>query len=183
MKLLTITFLILTVVACKSKQPAVADEDLNAQAEVMLAELDTVDENPFKDVAEGDSLFASIKKGACFGRCPIYELWIYNSGFIKLKGQKFMEPEGEHTGWIDNVRMQEFVDIAAEIGYAKFEDSYDGQVTDKPTVTTSIVLDGKRKTVRRRHNYPSEIRTFEALFDSLLKGVEWKKISPPNSNN
>ena len=56
------------------------------------------------------------------------------------------------------------------------EDEYDSAISDLPSATTTIVLNGVKKSVRRRHNYPPSILKFEELFDELLKTERWTKV-------
>lgn len=126
-----------------------------------------------------DTLFASILRGACYGTCPIYKMFIYKDGTVILEGIRFMEPRGKHKGHITEKQMQEFRDMAQEIKFFELKDSYDSPITDIPAVTTSIVIDGKRKEVMRRVGYPERILKFEQLFDALLKSVEWEMLEAP----
>lgn len=126
-----------------------------------------------------DSLFASIYRGACYGKCPTYKMFIYNDGLVILEGIRFMEPRGKHKGHITEEQMQKFRDVALEIKYFDMKDTYDSPVTDIPAITTSIVIDGKRKEVMRRVDFPQRILKFEELFDELLKSVDWEMIEAP----
>lgn len=135
------------------------------------------DSTEFKDVAKGDSLFAYIRRGACYGTCPTYEIKIYNSGFAELKGTRFLDLIGNYTTTISQAKMRALIEKAKSIGYMNMEDVYDNEmITDLPETKTSIVIDGKRKAIRRRVNFPTEILSFEVLFDELLKSEKWTKI-------
>lgn len=128
----------------------------------------------FEDIAKDDSLFASIKRGYCFGTCPVYEMKIYNSGFVTYKGVHAVDMKGNHHTTISYAEMKKLVDLAVEIGYLEMKDEYDNTgVTDLPDCRTSIVLRGKRKQIRRRFDFPKSILVFEKLFDALLVSEKW----------
>jgi len=130
----------------------------------------------FKNVSPNDSLFASIYRGACFGRCPVYELKIYNNGLVVLKGKNFVDKIGEYVMELSPNEMMTFVSKAKEIKYFELDDSYDNKnVTDLPGTSTTIVIDGKRKKVYSRIGAPKELKEFEALFDALIKSNKWVK--------
>lgn len=138
------------------------------------------DKMVFKDVEKGDSLFAYIRRGACYGNCPTYELKIYNSGFAELNGIRAVDLLGVYTTTISKAKMLAFIEKAKSIGYFQMEDAYDNEmITDLPETKTSIVIDGKRKAIRRRYKYPQEILSFEQLFDNLLESEKWTQISAP----
>lgn len=131
----------------------------------------------FKDITKGDSLFASIRRGACFGQCPVYTMKIYNGGTVVLEGKNFIDKIGTYTKHITKEQMYTFVQKAKEINYMQMDDNYDNKnITDLPATETSIVIDGKRKKVRKRFGFPKELVQFEKLFDELLKTDDWKKV-------
>lgn len=139
--------------------------------------------NAFKNMAKDDSLFASIRRGACFGSCPTFEINIYNSGYAELKGTRAVDLIGDYTATISKAKMQALLDMANNIGYQKMDDVYDNpMVTDLPETETSIVINGKRKSVRRRVNFPTEILKLEELFDLLLKSEKWTKVDNPKDS-
>lgn len=131
----------------------------------------------FQNVAQGDSVFASLERGYCFGRCPVFKMTIYNNGEVHLHAIAFMSKEGNYTTKIDRAKMQEFIDKAEAIQFFEMKDVYDNpHITDIPSATSSIVINGKRKTVFRRADFPPVIKAFEKLFDDLIETADWQYI-------
>lgn len=132
----------------------------------------------FQNDSKDDSLFASIERGYCFGTCPVYKLQIYTDGTAVYEGIKNIEMSGVYIAQLTPEQMNRLIASAKSIGYMEFENEYDDpNVTDKPTTTTSIVIDGKRKQVKRRHGFPREIIGFEKTFDEIVAEVEWKRMN------
>lgn len=129
-----------------------------------------------------DTLFASISRTSCFGHCPVYELNIYSSGYMIYVGKNFVDRMGTYNARIDSIAMQEFIDTALAIGYMSMEDKYDSPVSDLPAAITSIKINGVRKEIYRRHQYPREIIHFEQLFDRLVISADWKLVPGSESN-
>ena len=130
-----------------------------------------------------DSLFTSIEKGPCFGNCPTYTMNIYSNGTVVLKAVRAIDKKGLFQSQVTPEQLNRFILKAKEIGFAEMNDTYDNKsVTDLPMVKTSIVLDGKRKQVKRRYEYPKEIRELEKLFDNLLEELTWDKIQDSSNN-
>ncbi len=128
----------------------------------------------FKNITEGDSLFASIKRGFCYGTCPVFEIKIYNSGYTTLEGTRNIDLIGNYSTTITADQMRALLEKAMTIGYMDMEDSYDNSmITDLPESTTSIVVNGKRKQVLKRHGFPKSLTEFEKMFDELLVSEEW----------
>lgn len=132
----------------------------------------------FEDVSEGDSLFAYISKGYCFGTCPVYEMWIYNSGFVEYKGRANTPLIGKHITTIKKDQMIEFIDMANEVNYMTLSDEYDNpHISDLPETKTSLVMNGKRKSMRRRYGFPRSVLKFEDLFSNLIASEKWDAVS------
>lgn len=128
----------------------------------------------FEDIEEGDSLFASIGKTYCFGKCPVYTMKIYNKGYVTFHGKANVEMIGDFMTVVRGEDMIKFIDMANRINYFDMDDNYDNPgITDLPSTTTSIVMNRKRKTVRCRINCPQSLKSFEKLFEELIESKEW----------
>lgn len=161
-------FTVCLLLSCAAKKNGNSSDSMKVEEK----ESTKTNENGSDSVQER-SFFASINRGACYGKCPIYSMKIYSDGFVELTGTRFMEPMGEFTGMISKAQLNTFIEKANEIGFFAMEEVYDSPVTDIPAITTSIVINGKQKTVMRRVGYPERIREFENLFDELLTSVKW----------
>ncbi len=147
----------------------------NKQASIVTTST-TESEYKFENISENDSLFASINKEACFGKCPVYSMKIYNSGNVRYHGKNFVEKEGSFSMVLEKDQMRSFVEKAKEIKYMEMDDTYDNRnITDLPSIKSSIVIDKTRKSIKRRFGYPKEILEFEKLFDDLLTSEKWVK--------
>jgi hypothetical protein len=128
----------------------------------------------FQNVSKGDSLFASIYRSPCFGTCPNYTFSIYNSGYAIYEGKRNAIMEGTFTTQLTVAEMKSLVEVANSINYNSLEDEYDNEnVTDLPSTITSIVIDGKRKSIKCRLRCPAELRVFQNAFDRLAESKEW----------
>ena len=121
------------------------------------------------------TVFATISKSPCYGTCPVYNMTIFSDGSITLEGIRIIDKIGTFYGKITKEQLAEFEKVANEINYFDLKDEYDSPVTDLPSTTTSIIVNGEKKKVRRRANYPQGILTFEILFENLLNSVDWEK--------
>ncbi len=131
----------------------------------------------FEDLTKGDSLFASIRKGYCFGTCPVYIMKVYNSGYVRLEGKANIDKIGIYSTKLTHDQMMSFVNFARRMNYMGLDDVYDNiHISDLPETNTSIVLDGNRKSIKRRYGFPQSIVTFEKMFASLLETEKWDVI-------
>lgn len=122
------------------------------------------------------SVFATIHRGACFGSCPTYKMTIYTDRFVEYEGIRAVDLIGKYTSTISQEEYDKFIEVAEFIEYMSLEDVYDGPITDIPGTRTSIVMNGVRKEVYRRYEYPKRILKFEELFDNIMKTAQWTKV-------
>lgn len=167
--------------SCKTTENLATEEtspkdEIVSEAPVeLVAELEEVEQ--VADTLERE-FFASISRSACFGACPTYNMIIYSDGFVELEGIRSIELIGKFTTNLSVAQVQNFRVRANRTGFMDMEDKYDGAVSDLPSATTTIVLNGVKKSVYRRFDYPQSILKFEELFDELLKIQKWSPVKP-----
>lgn len=131
------------------------------------------------DATAKDSLFASLERGFCFGKCPVYIFKIYQSGYATYEGKANVDMKGMFTSQVSKTQMKSLLDVAKQIEFTAMKDKYDGNITDIPAHTSTLLVDGKLKTVMRRYNYPQSILVLENQFEKLITSAKWKKIASP----
>lgn len=134
-------------------------------------------ENDMNFEFEEDTIFASISKGACFGQCPIYNIVVKQDGSVHYDGINFVDRKGVHTAQLTQEQMEELSEMAKQYGLDQMEDVYDSNITDLPTVTLSVTMDGTRKAIVKRHNYPEDLHKFQQFMDQFFEELEWTKVN------
>lgn len=122
-----------------------------------------------------DSLYLTIRKTPCYGKCPIYTADIYNSGYVVYNGKRFVENIGLYTGRLSADALKSIRRLARTVNYFGFENEYDSPATDFPTTYTTMHFNGQRKTIKNRVGGPDELREFENHVQKVLDGVTWTK--------
>lgn len=120
---------------------------------------------------------ASIKRTPCYGRCPMYKLTIMDNGEVIYQGKQFVEKLGTYSGLLTSEDLMTILERAKETNYFELEDAYDVPIADFPTCVTSVTKDGKTKRVMNKQGAPPSLKKFELYLDSLIDGLELKKIS------
>jgi len=175
---------VLTVLAsCKtSKQQEASkapEEETGKVSQVVLTEpiklnlsglkIDTAT----KVVSAMDSLFMTIKRTPCYGRCPVYSADIYNSGYVVYNGRRFVKKEGIHISRLSDDEMNSIRHMVERVKYFDFANEYDRPVTDFATTYTTVHLNGKQKTVMNRVGGPEALIQFQNHIDKILEGLSW----------
>lgn len=178
-------FSLIFILSCKTNKNSVSEVAEEKGKEEMAVNEEKQEENLSKEIPEeikvlhselSDSTFARIQRTSCFGRCPIYVLTVYKSGFAKYHGQKWTDREGDYTMKFDSKKLTKLAEAAEKMGYFSMENIYDNpQVTDLPATITTLSIKNGFKTVINRYGGSENLRIFENFFDEIFKSDEWVK--------
>jgi len=120
-----------------------------------------------------------MSKGACFGECPVYTLTVYNSGLMKFNGVRFTQMDGKHEHQLTEDRYIELIKKMDKVNLWKFEDVYDMQIADLPTISISYSKKDKTKTVKGKNGRPEAILGLEKYLQELVLSSEWTMTEAP----
>ena len=104
------------------------------------------------DIPFGEDVVITIKRGACYGRCPQYSMSISGSGKVEFEGVKDTLVNGKASGNVSPDEVKELVAEFAKIGFFELDDEYTEQncpnaATDQSTIIISLTAGGKSKTI------------------------------------
>ncbi len=130
----------------------------------------------FGGPSPADSLFFSLERTPCFGKCPAYRINVYRSGLATYKGISHSKFEGDHKGRMSADTLALLLAKAESLGFFAMQDKYDGQVTDLPSTIIRVISKERDKKVVARHKIPAEFKELSAYADELLLGVSWQPV-------
>jgi hypothetical protein len=184
-QLLSILLLIAFCFSCKTKEkvteesPKSSEQIVDAQDAEGQEEISEKDETQVIAInkALADSVVARIQRTACFGRCPIYTMTVFEGGKVVFEGKKWVDKEGTYEARVDDDKIEKLYSKANSVGFFDFESVYDNQyVTDLPSTITTLKREGKFKTVIGRYESPELLHEFENFFDSEFSRLAWEKV-------
>lgn len=136
-----------------------------------------------------DDLVITLKRSACYGTCPVYELTIDADGNVTFDGQKHTKTIGKATGKIAVGEIDRLISEFNTAGFLDLDDNYDQKTcpnfaTDMSTVAVSLRQNGQTKTVI--HNlgcstkgdpkpYPPGLRELEDKIEQAARSSQWVK--------
>jgi hypothetical protein len=136
-------------------------------------------------------LAISLKRGMCYGSCPVYELRLLGTGEVIYRGEDYVKCTGEHRGRIEATDVFKLFVFAREIGFFQMEDEYhtdtmcslDGQgmvsevggisVTDFPTQVVTIQTGDMKKQIVDYFGAPQRLRRLEHRIDRVCHSRRW----------
>src|SRR3954466_9301949 len=113
-----------------------------------------------------NNIVITIERTRCYGDCPVYSAQIYADGAVVYTGKMFVKETGERRFKIPQEKVQELIKEFERVDYFSLKDKYDADekgmiVTDLPTTTTSLCLDGRTKKVVNYYGAPKKLFELE----------------------
>lgn len=126
--------------------------------------------------AEGPVLI-TMQRTACFGFCPVYRVTISGEGEVVFTGQAYVNVVGERRATIPRAEVQRLLQRFDDVNFESLRDSYRAQVSDLPSITITLVRDGRTKSVLDyggvSAGMPREIRDLQAEIDRVANTGQW----------
>ena len=118
----------------------------------------------------------SIEHTPCHGTCPVYKLTLRSDGTVTFIGVAHVGKVGTYIARFG--RFNRLAQAIAERRFQHFSARYTSPVTDMPHTVTTVVSEGKRKSVDDyAHTGPQALWEIETLIDGVVAEAEWKKVS------
>ena len=118
----------------------------------------------------------TLERTACMGSCPAYKVEISPNGVV-FDGYYFVAAPGRHALGIDPAQVRALAQRFVDGDFYSMEPKYEYGVTDNPTFTLSIDIDGHRKQVMDyvgdEMGMPEVISDLEDAVDRLAGTDRW----------
>lgn len=141
------------------------------------------------EVVRSNDLVLTMKRGECYGTCPVYEVSLDDAGNVTFNGIKHTKMIGKATGKVSSGDIDQLVTALNAASFLKLNQNYDQKTcpdfnTDMSTVVIELKLNGLLKTVN--HNlgcstksdhkpYPPGLRELEDKIDQAARTAQWIK--------
>jgi ankyrin repeat protein len=134
---------------------------------------------PFPKVRDWNSVRITLARTGCLGSCPSYSVEIQGNGSVLYTGRGNVVLTGQHRDRISPEAVTELVALFRKTNYLALRDSYQARVTDNPTYTTSLAVDGKTKSVTdyvgEEVGMPHFVKDLEDGIDRIAGTDKWTK--------
>lgn len=122
-------------------------------------------------------LLASLKRTACYGRCPVYEIQFYSNGQAIYLGEMNVPLQGIYLAYVPDSTVSQILEKARSINFFGLSDFYpeNGKpIADLPQSITYLNDGRQEKTIVNNHLAPVGLLSFERLLDELAREIKWQ---------
>jgi ankyrin repeat protein len=118
----------------------------------------------------------TLQRSGCFGSCPSYTVALTTDGIV-FEGGGYVVAHGRHIDGADAVEVRKLAKRFIAADFYSMDSSYVASVTDNPTYTLSIVIDGIAKKVEdyvgEWVGMPAAISELEDEVDAFARTDRW----------
>ena len=120
----------------------------------------------------------TLRRGACFGTCPIYEVTLNADGTASWDGERFVDRVGQYKGEVDPNDYRRLGGFVQRAGFFGWDPEYVADVTDLPDYVLTVAAGGQTKSVRQNGvDEPPDFWVIAALVDHLAEAIDWTSTS------
>lgn len=119
-------------------------------------------------------------RGACFGKCPVYDLELFQDGRARYYGRMFVEKEGIYEKQLDKAAVSEVLQSLSAARPDTMQKEYERAIADLPSINYTIsYTDGKAKNIQNAQDGPQVLSRIARDMDKLVQQPDfnWKKIA------
>ncbi len=118
----------------------------------------------------------SLERTRCYTACPAYRVVIHADGRVDYIGIHAVARLGKHSGKVEVGLLRQLFRYIDETDFRALEPLYRSPFLDNATAITTVVQDGRRKTVTNYANSgPATLWALEWLIDDLIGTTVWDK--------
>ncbi len=161
MRLLIFICLITAITACNSSKQITSAEP----EKVVKKEMDPSD------------LKFSLSKTPCFGKCPVYDLNIYNNRYVEFIGKQNTSKLGTHALNLDKETYKNLISAFDKADFVGLKDHYESDILDLPTITMKYRKGAKLKTITGKRERPESVHKLQFLLEQVVEMQGWTFLS------
>jgi hypothetical protein len=124
----------------------------------------------------------TLERGACFGACPEYRVSIDADGAVAFEGRRFVRHVGAAEAQIDVRDVARLLQAFEDADVFALRDESVAQVTDLPSYELTVVIDGRRKSIRDYGglmiDMPPVVEELQNQVDRVAGTARWVAVTP-----
>ena len=133
----------------------------------------------FPDKVDRSTLLFTLERTTCYGSCPAYKVSVAGDGAVSYDGISSVALTGHHTAHIGSSAVAGLIDRFRAANFLSALPSYSSSVTDNPTQTLTLSINGQTKKVvdyvGLNAGLPWAIRELEGAIDRAAETSRWVK--------
>lgn len=128
----------------------------------------------------------SMRKGACFGSCPVYELKIFHGGYATFEGKQNTERLGLYDKQLSKSDYKKVVEAFEKLDFDSYPDQFVSNIPDLPNIEIGYHNGAIFRIVSGKEDRPEDLMQAQFQLEKIVDKKEWKfvkSLQEINKNN
>ncbi len=117
-----------------------------------------------------------LKRGSCFGKCPVFELKVRKDGYALLNATLFNPENGKFEKYLLKAEMKQLVTLFKKADLQSLPDENPTLVADLPMTRLTDNSKGMKKSVKANEKMPEAFENAVIRMEAIVKSNGWKLI-------
>lgn len=126
-------------------------------------------------VSDQDFIY-ELKRGACFGKCPVFEVKVRKDGYVLLNAKMYNENNGKFEKTLGKSQMKEISDAFKKANLFALNEENPTMVADLPMTMLTDNSTGLKKNVKANEKMPAAFEYAVAVMERLAKSDGWTML-------
>ena len=116
-----------------------------------------------------------LKKGACYGTCPIYDVRLFENRLVKYNGKRFVDSQGTFEWYMNKSDFNQLNELLESKDLAKSVE-YNLRVQDLPLTSLTIYTQADTIVLKHKGSISEELKDrLKKIEKLLMKNANWKE--------
>ena len=118
--------------------------------------------------------------GPCYGKCPIYEITIFNDGTVLKNDLKYTNQPGQYLSLISKdqiIELEKFISMQSPWSVTEYFPAKNDFIADFPVRTMQLKWKNQIKKIIINHSPSPAIKSLEEKVLEWVGHLQWKNIS------
>lgn len=181
-------FVIMLAVSCNRKTTTGASDPAEVTVIGKADRFDKLDTKFVTDTSfitklqdtSASNIFVKFEQTPCYGKCPTFEVIVYQNGYATLHGISNYDLLGHYKCHIPSAKMVEISEAIEKAEFFDMADSYpvNEQIpTDLPKTKIQVQSNGSAKqVVDNKYNTPAPLLELEHYLNDLWISLPWEQL-------
>lgn len=125
-----------------------------------------------------------IERSACFGKCPVFQIRLFQNGDVYYKGKKNVSKIGVYQSKLSRTKTRNFFKTLDALQWTSYQENYKNPARDLPHLKIQLFGRVFYKSISQAEAGPKELESIAIQLENLIKGLKWTKLRfeiPPSS--
>lgn len=125
-----------------------------------------------------ETVVYGLRKGACFGTCPAYNLFILKDGRAVLDATHHMDVLGLQRRQLSQSEMKNLENVFKGSYFHTLQDSFPSMSSDLPAIWITHHDGESSKTVYGKEKFPKKLINIKSELEKIAESGDWQSLEP-----